>query len=408
MDAKAKDEVTYLRSPKAIREQCGKLFALAEEGKLNHFNLRLDKLEPAADYVLTVIKEEYPKLDIPYHSRWRHFDAARLAKLDEAMKSLDDEEKARVRFELAITSVLLDAGAGMKWQYKDETDGKVYSKSEGLAVASFDMFLDGGFSGDPDRALLADPAGLKAVGKNQLAAYFQVTPQNPLQGFDGRLNLLHKLGTQILTHPKIFGEFEPRLGNLFDYLAAQAANGKLPARKILAAVLEGLSSIWPGRIALHGTNLGDVWKHSLLPQNDAGLGLVPFHKLSQWLTYSLLEPMEDAGFAVGDLDELTGLAEYRNGGLFVDLGVLEPKSPSVLADTHKPDSEVIVEWRALTVCLLDQVAELVRERLKLSSLDFPLAKVLQGGTWTAGRKIAKKLRADGGPPIKLVSDGTVF
>lgn len=403
----SKEVVAYLKTPKAIRDQCGKLFALAEEGKLNHFRFRPDKLEPAADYVLTVIKEEYPKLDIPYHSRWRHFDAGRMEKLVAATKDLDLEEQARVRFELAITSVLLDAGAGMKWQYKDDA-GKTYDKSEGLAVASFDMFLDGGFSGDPERALMADPAGLKAVGKNQLSAYFQVSAQNPLQGFDGRLNLLHKLGGQILTHPKIFGDIEPRLGNLFDYLAAQAANDKLPARKILAGVLDGLGGIWPGRVALGGTNLGDVWKHSLLPQGDLGFGLVPFHKLSQWLTYSLIEPMEEAGFVIGDLDELTGLAEYRNGGLFLDLGVIEPKSPAVTAETHKPDSEVIIEWRALTVCLLDQVADLVRERLGLSPLDFPLAKVLQGGTWTAGRRIAKKLRSDGGPPIKLASDGTVF
>ena len=68
----------------------------------------------------------------------------------------------------------------------------------------------------------------------------------------------------------------------------------------------------------------------------------------------------------------------------------------------------IIEWRAMTICLLDQVAELVRDRLKLSSLDFPLAKVLQGGTWSAGRALARQLRADGSPPLRVISDGTLF
>ena len=45
---------------------------------------------------------------------------------------------------------------------------------------------------------------------------------------------------------------------------------------------------------------------------------MPLHKLSQWLAYSLIEPLQRAGIAVTDIDGLTGLAEYRNGGLFID------------------------------------------------------------------------------------------
>ena len=54
----------------------------------------------------------------------------------------------------------------------------------------------------------------------------------------------------------------------------------------------------------------------------AGDGLVPLHKLSQWLAYSLIEPLIEAGFSITEIDGLTGLAEYRNGGLFIDAGVL--------------------------------------------------------------------------------------
>ena len=86
--------------------------------------------------------------------------------------------------------------------------------------------------------------------------------------------------------------------------------------------------------------------------------LVPFHKLSQWLAYSLIEPLEALGIVVTGIDELTGLAEYRNGGLFIDLGVLRPRDPAVLGNAHEPGSEIVVEWRALTVALLDRLAPL--------------------------------------------------
>jgi hypothetical protein len=407
----AKDSVTYLRSPKAIREQCGRIFDLAEAGRLASFTYDAAKLPAVADFVLQVTREAYPTLDVPYHSRWRHFDAGdvpRLAQLDAKLAGKTPEEIAMAKCELAIVSVLLDAGAGMKWQYRDGASGKTYSKSEGLAVASFDMFMAGAFSSEPDDPCRVDPAGLRAVGRNELAAGFQATAQNPLAGLDGRLGLLQKLGSAVASGKKHFGDREPRLGGLALYLAKQAGNGKLPARKILGAVLDALGPIWPGRIAIGGVNLGDVWRHSALPEDDLGHGLVPFHKLSQWLTYSLMEPLEELGLVINDVDELTGLPEYRNGGLFVDLGVLVPKHPGVLADTHKPDSEVIVEWRALTVVLLDRVADLIRAKLGRSAEELPLAKVLQGGTWTAGRRVAQERRADGGPPIKLASDGTVF
>ncbi len=69
---------------------------------------------------------------------------------------------------------------------------------------------------------------------------------------------------------------------------------------------------------------------------------------------------------------------------------------------------MIVEWRALTVALLDRIAPPVRDKLGIAAQDFPLGALLEGGTWSAGRKIAKQKRPDGGPPFNIVSDGTVF
>lgn len=136
--------------------------------------------------------------------------------------------------------------------------------------------------------------------------------------------------------------------------------------------------------------------------------IIPFHKLSQWLTYSLLEPLQELGLEITGLDELTGLPEYRNGGLCIDLGLLQVKDLTILQQPQPVSSEAIVEWRALTVILLDRIAETIRQKLNMSAIDLPLVKILQGGTWAAGRQIAAELRPDGISPIQITSDGTVF
>lgn len=388
----------YLCTPVAIRERCARLLALGVEGKLANFGVELDRVSAVADYVAEVTRENYPDLKIPVHSRWGHFEVggvARKAELDALTTGLDAAERARVQFDLVIASVLLDAGSGPGWKYVEE--GKTYSRSEGLAVASFRMFVAGRFSSDPARPLQADAPGLTSLTQGQLAEAFQVSGENPLAGVEGRLALLQGLGRAV-----------PRPGVLFDRIAAKAVSGKVTAAQVLETVLESLGSIWPGRTELGGRNLGDVWQHSALGGTHLADRLVPFHKLSQWLSYSLLEPLAEGGIQVTDLDALTGLPEYRNGGLLVDLGLLVPKNPALLTEAHLPGSEPIVEWRALTVALLDEVAAQVRARLGLSAEELPLAAVLQGGTWSAGRKIAAEKRSGGGPPIRIESDGTVF
>lgn len=396
-------DAAWLLSAEAVRERAHALLAEAERGSLAHFDLRAERLEDAVALVVEVTRAAYPDLDVPCHSRWRHFvvdGKDRWAALADTLDWIDADELARIRVDLAVVSVLLDAGAGDRWRYRD-ADGLELARSEGLAIASFDMFRHGAFAdGSGLRPLRADAEALMDIDDATLADGFQVSAANPLVGLDGRAVLLRRLGTALARAPDLFGR-PGRVGNLYDALKAQAADGALPASAILAAVLRGLGPIWPGRIELAGVNLGDVWPH------PTG-GLVPFHKLSQWLSYSLIEPLEDAGLRVIGLDGLTGLPEYRNGGLLVDTGVLVPKDAQLLAEPLDVGHPAVVEWRALTVALLDRMADLVRARLGVGAPDFPLAKVLQGGTWAAGRLIARRLRADGGPPIRIRSDGTVF
>ncbi len=400
-----------LLTPEAVRERAGQLMAAAERDELAHFALDAGRLDVAADYVIETMRETYPDLDIPQHSRWRHFAAGgadRWARLAATLAD-DGDERARIRFDLVVTSVLVDAGAGDRWRYREPETGQVFGRSEGLAVASFRAFEAGLFSTEPERPLRADAGALKALSDDRLAAAFQAGDGNPLVGIGGRAALLRRLGRALESAPDLFGAAPPRIGGLFDYFKARSsADGSVPARNILLALLRGLGSIWPGGNRLAGIDLGDTWRHPAARAEDASDGLVPFHKLSQWLTYSLIEPLQEAGIAVTGSDALTGLAEYRNGGLFVDTGVLRPKHPGVMGRAHRPDSETVVEWRALTVSLLDRLADRVRDKLGRDRNALPLSQVLEGGTWPAGRRIAAEMRPGGPPPIALDSDGSVF
>jgi hypothetical protein len=381
------------------------VFALVCEGKSHHFAVDLRQLGRVADYVISVMRCEYPNLQVPFHSRWRHFEVGgvpRLAWLDTQLAGLTSLEKAAAKFDLAVVSVLLDAGAGHVWRYDEQSTNLTWGRSEGLAVASLHMFSQGSFS--RDALPQVDAQRLQAFTETELVTGFQVNAENPLVGISGRWRLLQKLGQVLVSSPLLFGDENPRPGNLVNYLLSKSENGQLAAATVLNTVLAGLGDIWPGRLEVAGVNLGDVWQHSGVADD----GLVPFHKLSQWLTYSLLEPLQELGLVITGLDALAGLPEYRNGGLCLDMGLISAKNPEIFHSSHSVDSEVIVEWRALTVILLDHIAAKVREKLDMTSEELPLVKILQGGTWTAGRKIAAELRTGGKPPIQIDSDGTVF
>ena len=396
-----------LLSARAVRERARQMLRLCEQDQLAHWRLNRARLPDIADFTLSVMRDNYPDLDIPFHARWRHFAAGGRDRWSVVAARGDWKNapaRARAEFDLAIVSVLLDAGAGARWRYREQ-DGTVSSRSEGLASASLDMFAAGLFSAAASDPLRADAERLATIDARELAKGFQVADDNPLVGLAGRVELLNRLGRACLAAPDVFARNGgARPGGLFDVFAAPS----LPAETILAAVLAHLGLIWPSRLSLAGIALGDTWRHPQIRADDATDGLVPFHKLSQWLSYSLIEPLQRAGVEVHDIDGLTGLPEYRNGGLFVDFGALAPKAPEAARAPQRVDSLFVVEWRALTVALLDEVAGLVRAKLDLTPAQLPLARVLEGGTWAAGRRIAAQSRADGSPPLDIVSDGTVF
>ena len=387
-------------SPTAIRDCATQIADLTRRGD-GAFRLDESRLEMVAEHVVDSIHRKYPAIDIPLHSRWRHFEIEgtdSLQRFNNLTAECSTMELARTGFDLIVPSVLLDAGAGPSWRFRTSS-GALLSRSEGLAIASLEMFLSGSFSSDPSQPLRTDASALVELNLLDFAEGMQSSEDNSLIGLNNRLLLLQQLGRVIQRESKIFPT--GRLSDLADHLI-NTSTTEVSATYILSTILRLLGPMWPQRIVVSGINLGDAWRYS--PPNENSETVVPFHKLSQWLTYSIAETLLRSGKAVCDIEKLTGLAEYRNGGLFIDSGVLELRQ-EFAKPSYSIENRTIIEWRALTVYLLDRIAERVSSLL---GRELSLPRVLEGGTWHVGRELAYERSPTGESPLHINTDGTVF
>ncbi len=393
----------YLLTAAAVRERCGLVFAAAERGETRHFALDLDRLDEAVARVVSVTRRRYPDLVVPFHSRWRHFSVGGVDRARLVAPGADPAETARARLDLAIVSVLLDAGAGPHWRYREAETGQVLGRSEGLAVASLRAMQEGLFSADPRCPWRADAAALASLSAARLGEAFQHSAGKSARrpGGQGLAAAPPRRGRGEPSRPVRLAA--PGSAICYDFWLAQTRRPARPGDAAAAA-----ARVWPDLAGAPVAGRRTARRLRPAPRRAGRSDFVPFHKLSQWLVYSLIEPLADAGFTVTGIDGLTGLAEYRNGGLFIDTGVIVARDPELPRRTLDPFAEEVVEWRALTVALLDRLAERVRERLGFTPSDFPLARVLEGGSWAAGREIAAERRPGGAPPLLIASDGTVF
>jgi hypothetical protein len=370
---------------------------------------------------------------IPPHGRWQHFNVGGRDRIGDLLSSwpsaIDPSERCRRLLDLFLVSVLLDAGAGTTWSYKSKENGRTYRRSEGLAIASLEMFKAGTFSSNSSQPHQVDGEGLKNLTVAIMGAGLQASESNPIAGLEGRANLLIRLA-DALNNQQLFGA-DARPGNMLgmsplttlpstppltyarvDYLISHprtlaSSVPIVPLPTFWSILVDGLSAIWPAsRTVIDGTSLGDAWRLSTLPVTAASQPwetIVPFHKLSQWLCYSLMQPMSklmNIHFAGAEL--MTGLPEYRNGGLFIDTGVLtlkkeetkrgleefhrnaerEGKASLEVTPMFRPDDDVVVEWRAVTVGFLDLLLEEVNSMLGLQGSEkLSLPQMLEAGSW---------------------------
>ena len=197
-------------------------------GRSPHFTLDEQRLADVARYVAGVTRAAYPDLRIPSHSRWRHFCAGGVDRWSALRRRIGGRplEQARCAIDLATVSVLLDAGAGDAWRYREPQSGHVLARSEGLAVASLDMFRAGAFSSDPDRRC----APTARAGAHRRRGAGAPLPgrrrQSAASGWSAR-PLLRRLGAALAARPDLFGSAPARPGHLVDIFSAAPADGSV-------------------------------------------------------------------------------------------------------------------------------------------------------------------------------------
>jgi hypothetical protein len=210
-----------------------------------------------------------------------------------------------------------------------------------------------------------------------------------------------------------------------DYMKNTSKDGsKLEISTFWDTLQTLLIPVWPkDRTVVNGQSIGDAWplttleKQSSTASTSQSSNIQPFHKLTQWLAYSLMVPFQRIlGLQWTGTDSLTALPEYRNGGLFVDMSVLTLKPESLNKGLkasggdlpiYKAGDDVIVEWRAMTLVLVDKLYAIVLD--KMDGVKLSMAQLLEAGTWKSGREVAAKKRPETkSSPIIIESDGTVF
>ncbi|RAO74130.1 uncharacterized protein BHQ10_010142 [Talaromyces amestolkiae] len=425
-------EIEYILSLKAVREQAHKVLGLAEQGKLTHFNYDHKKLSVAAEYVIGIIQRDFGPDKyhlIPPHGRWQHFEVGDIPRLADLLqqwenRKFDNVDKVRGLVDLFFVSVLLDAGAGDVWRFHESESDQTYSRSEGIAIASLHMFLNGDFATDKSsRKDIVEGAALQTLDAKNLYRGFQINEEtNPLLAVDKRVELLRRLGGSLLKLPKIFGT-NGRPGHLVDH------TGEIDYLELWTVLQKLLIPIWPSdRTHIDGHPVGDAWPLTCLAkfsnQNTSNKtsAIQPFHKLTQWLAYSLMVPFTRLlDIRWRNADQGTGLAEYRNGGLFVDMGVLSLKEESLTKGLQRSSNtgdglpcfgasdDEIVEWRAMTIALLDKLHEIIKVSPQFDAVQLTLPQVLEAGSWKAGRELAAQKRPlTKSSPIIILGDGTLF
>jgi hypothetical protein len=269
--------------------------------------------------------------------------------------------------------------------------------AEGLALAILRAFMAGAFSADANDPLRVDARVLSRIDAAALRALFQAGQHNPLPGLDARAATLQRWGRRLEAQGQ--GPAARPCALLDPWLGPAGLGVGTPVDP--AAVLERVVSHWAevlrpdGRVL--GLPAGDVWPHlwagSASAPGHGALGTVdteratdpgtggwlPLHQTAQWLVFSLLEPLAQAGVQLADDQGLTALAAGRAGAMLLDSGIAVPRAAPDLQREWKVGDSWIIEWRALTLHGMTLVAEQARAQCAARGLVLTLGQVLQQG-----------------------------
>ncbi len=408
-DTRAEGEIAarLLRTTEAVRDRCRQVLAWTRAGHSPWFEVDDAALESAAQQVAALTGPQRAGRDGPIANCWRRFSAGgvdRRAWLERLLAAEPPDQRTHARIDLALVCETLGEAPDSHWSYTEAATGRVLTGREGLAVAAWHAFTAGLFSSDPQRPLQADAAGLRGVVAAPLGRVLQAGASFPPQDLHARALALRRLGEVLSEQPEVFGA-AGRPSGLFDsvispYGFAVPPTADVRAHDILSQLLMTLSGLTPGGAQVGGVPLGDCWRHPAAQGPGASQGWLPLHAGMQTITGALLEPFEWAGVQVRDRSDLTAPADADHGNLLLDTQVLRLRDPRSAQTVWSRAEAIVIEWRALTVALLDELAPRVQRHLAAGDTRRGVAALLTGRLEPVARALAL-LRPKGRPVLRV-------
>ncbi|KAI8061637.1 hypothetical protein BC940DRAFT_310016 [Gongronella butleri] len=399
-----------------LREQCLKVQQLAVKGQSRFFDVDGSKFQDVIDLVVSTMRRDYQGQPdaMPAYGQWQRFgDQGHLQQLLSLWAAQSPLSQAQRLTDLFIVTAALDIESMHRhraWSYQDPHAARRYTGSQGIALAVLELFMNGVFSTEPDDPCRVDADALIHLDMSSVAN-LQATATLP--GLENRIQLLNHMGTVIKAQSYFYDAKTKanRPGYFIDYLLGHAST--IHTKK---GPLIPLETLWPAMLQLGelwgATPAGDVHEcPSTLLDSAASIDAsIPFHKHTQWLVYSLCEPLEKLlGAIIEGKDLLTPVPDYAQGGLLLDTGFLTLKRAEYdrgIAQFRKhaqqhglaqvevtpmfdANDPVVTEWRALTVAYIDIAADHARQTLHQTRTSLPLSKFMEAGSFNVGKELAE-------------------
>ncbi|WP_162009421.1 DUF1688 family protein [Labrenzia sp. CE80] len=394
-------------SVETIGVRTQQILQAAYDGKVSGLRIYPERLQTAVNWASAEIEMNYPDHQIPPLGCWRQFESGamdRWGMLAGARCFQSAEEMLKSAGDLAVLSAVMDVALPPDWTFVEPISGDVFDGALGRSLAALTMFAAGTFSAEPHDPLRVDAHALVRLEEAEIADGLQLNELEDSSEISQLTALLRRLGETIGLRPDLFElNDEVRPGCLLQNLSAQSTDGVLKATDIVDGLLDGLSPLWQGGAMLDEVILGDTWQHTSSMQAMSVSDLVPFHLPALAIFYSFIEPLAWVGLSVSDLETVSGLANLEHAALFLACGVIEFET-----DTSETSHKQAVELRAMTLCLLSELAKRLRSELDADETSLPLTCVQEGGTLPAGRAIARKNPEAWRKASKILGDGGVF
>lgn len=386
VDERAEGETaaTMLRTTQAVQERCGQLLVRAREGSTSFFEIDGQALEAATRQAVARIRRQPAHPYPPLFGLWRNLEAGgidRIAGLERSLSRLSPAQRTHARVDLALTAALLGDPPGDDWSYAEASTGQVLLGADGLGVAALHAFAAGLFSSDATCPWQADARGLRALVTDHLALALQVSGTNPLPDLQSRAIRLRRFGEWLSEQPEVYGD-PGRPAGLFDIIISPFGHGvphtaDVRVHDILSQLLVTLSGLSPASPRIGSVPLGDCWRHPAVMGPGPSGGWVPLHAALQGLAATLVAPFAWGGVQVRGLDSLTAPAAASLGKLLLDRQVLRLRDTQVVMAESAPGDLRIIECRALTVALVDEMTGRARDLLGLGADALPTIRMAQ-------------------------------